>query len=88
VYILPQDTRYFHNSLIFVIKAGFASGAQYGFRGYLFEQELLLSPNFRCEHIHNCKEYDFDHAFGVLLKSDLDVQQTRLSRLSCSLILD
>jgi hypothetical protein len=42
------------------------------------EQKLMLSSSFRCYQIHNCHRYDFGHTFFVKLKSDLDIQQTRL----------
>ncbi len=45
-------------------------------RGWFVEQKLLLSPCFRCFQIRNCKRHDFGHT--VLLKTDLDVQQTHL----------
>ncbi len=41
-------------------------------RGRFVDQKLVLSYNFRCDQIH-----DVTH-FVVLLRSDLDVQQTHL----------
>ncbi len=42
------------------------------------EQKLKLSSSFGYHQIHNWQMYDFGHTFVVLLKSDIDVQQTHL----------
>jgi hypothetical protein len=47
-------------------------------RGQFVEQKLMLSSNFRCGKIHNICCHEFNHIV-VLLKSDLDVQQSHLS---------
>ncbi len=41
------------------------------------EQKLTLSSSFRCDQNQNCDNYEFNNIF-LLLKSDLDVQQTHL----------
>jgi len=45
--------------------------------GWFVEQMLMLSSWFRCDQIYNNNCYFFGHTV-VLLKSDLDVQQTHL----------
>ncbi len=44
------------------------------FWGRFVEQKLLLCSSFRCDPIY----YNHFYVFGLTLKSDLDVQQTRL----------
>jgi hypothetical protein len=44
-------------------------------RGWFVLQKLMFSSNFRCYPIQNCDKLFWSH-FVVLLKSDLDVQQT------------
>jgi hypothetical protein len=43
-----------------------------------FPNQLMPRSSFRCDQIFKYELYDFGHTV-VLLKSDLDVQQTRLS---------
>jgi hypothetical protein len=47
------------------------------FRGRFVEQMLMLSSNFRCDQIYKYERLNFGHTV-VLLRSDLDVQQTHL----------
>ncbi len=53
----------------------------------LLNKRLKLSSSFRCDQIYKYYLYDFGHTLFVLLKSDLDVQQTRLSLLNKRLML-
>jgi hypothetical protein len=54
-----------------------------GLRGRFDEQKLVLSCSFRCDPFHNNLPRFLSH-FVVLLKSDLDVQQTYLCNLTKS----
>ncbi len=56
-------------------------------RPVFVDQNLTLSSSFRCDQIYHCHRYDFGHTF-VLVKSELDVQQTHLRYLKCKLILE
>jgi hypothetical protein len=48
-------------------------------RGRFVEQNLMPSSTFRCDQNHNFSEILFGpHFFVVLLKLDLNVQQTHL----------
>jgi hypothetical protein len=49
--------------------------------GWFVEQRLVLSSSFRCDQINNCKRHHFGHTV-VLLKFDLDIQQTHFSFLN------
>jgi len=44
-------------------------------RGLLVEQKLVLSCSFSCGQFHSNHKYEFSHT-AVLIKSDLEVQQT------------
>ncbi len=49
----------------------------HSFRGRFVEQKLMLSSSPRCDQIYKNDRYDLGHTV-VLLKTDLDVQQTHL----------
>jgi hypothetical protein len=47
------------------------------------ELKLMLSSSFRCDQIHNCNTYDVGSHLVMLLKSDLNIQQTHPRKQAC-----
>jgi hypothetical protein len=53
-----------------------------GLRGRFVKQKLAISWSFRCDLFHNNLPRFLSHFIVVLLKTDLDVQQTEVGLLN------